>query len=59
VWGREDQSIPVERGEAMHAAMKGSRIQIISDAGHCPHDEQSELFNQLALAFLSDRLKAA
>jgi len=56
VWGREDQSIPVERGEAMHATMKGSRFQIISDAGHCPHDEQSELFNQLALAFLSDRL---
>jgi len=59
VWGREDQSIPVERGEAMHATMKGSRFQIISDAGHCPHDEQSELFNQLALAFLSDRLEAA
>jgi len=59
VWGREDQSIPVEHGEAMHATMKGSRFQIISDAGHCPHDEQSELFNQLALAFLSDRLEAA
>jgi len=59
VWGREDQSIPVERGEAMHATMKGSRCQIISDAGHCPHDEQSELFNQLALAFLFDRLEAA
>ena len=59
VWGREDQSVPVERGKTMHAILKGSRLQIISDAGHCPHDEQSESFNQLALAYLSERIEAA
>src|SRR3989304_1931939 len=59
VWGQEDQSVPVERGQTMHAILRGSRLHIIPDAGHCPHDEQSESFNQLALAYLSERLEAA
>jgi len=54
VWGREDQSIPVERGRAMHAILKSSLLHIIEHAGHCPHDEQSALFNQLAVEFLSE-----
>jgi pimeloyl-ACP methyl ester carboxylesterase len=59
VWGRDDQSIPVERGRAMHMILKGSRLQIIDDAGHCPHDEQSRLFNRLAIDFLSGADEAA
>jgi len=59
VWGREDRSIPLERGRAMHALLKGSRLQIIDNAGHCPHDEQSVLFNQLAVDFLSAVVEAA
>jgi pimeloyl-ACP methyl ester carboxylesterase len=59
VWGREDQSIPVERGKAMHMILKSSRLQIIDQAGHCPHDEQSRVFNQLAVDFLSDVVEAA
>ena len=59
VWGREDQSIPVERGIAMHRILDGSRLQIIDHAGHCPHDEQSGLFNQLAVDFLSGVVEAA
>jgi pimeloyl-ACP methyl ester carboxylesterase len=59
VWGREDRSIPVERAEAMHRILNGSRLQIIDHAGHCPHDEQSGLFNQLAVDFLSAVVEAA
>jgi pimeloyl-ACP methyl ester carboxylesterase len=59
VWGREDQSIPVERGKAMHTILNSSRLQIIDHAGHCPHDEQSGLFNQLVVDFLSDVVEAA
>jgi pimeloyl-ACP methyl ester carboxylesterase len=59
VWGREDQSIPVERGIAMHRILDGSQLQIIDHAGHCPHDEQSGLFNQLAIDFLSGVVEAA
>ena len=59
VWGREDRSIPVERGRAMHALLKGSRLEIIDNAGHCPHDEQSGRFNQLVIAFLGGVVEAA
>jgi pimeloyl-ACP methyl ester carboxylesterase len=53
VWGRHDKSIPLERGQEMHRILRGSRLEIFEQAGHCPHDEQSQKFNQLAVDFLS------
>lgn len=53
VWGRQDKAIPLERGQEMHRILRGSRLEILERAGHCPHDEQSQEFNQLALDFLS------
>jgi pimeloyl-ACP methyl ester carboxylesterase len=53
VWGRQDKAIPLERGQEMHRILKGSRLEILERAGHCPHDEQSQQFNQIALDFLS------
>jgi len=53
VWGRHDKSIPLERGQEMHRILKGSRLEILERAAHCPHDEQSRRFNQLAVDFLS------
>ncbi len=54
VWGKEDRSIPVERGEAMHRILSGSRLEIIDNAGHCPNDEGSAVFNRLACEFLGE-----
>ena len=53
VWGRQDKSVPLKCGQEMHKTLKGSRLEILDQAGHCPHDEQSERFNELALGFLS------
>lgn len=53
VWGRQDKAIPLERGQQMYKILKGSRLEILERAGHCPHDEQSGRFNQLAVDFLS------
>lgn len=53
VWGRQDFSIPLDRGESMHRILRGSRLEILDNAGHCPHDDQPERFNQLAIEFLS------
>ena len=53
VWGRQDRSIPVEIGKQMHQILVGSQLEIIDQAGHCPHDDQSERFNPLVLEFLS------
>jgi pimeloyl-ACP methyl ester carboxylesterase len=59
VWGREDRSTPVELGIEMNALLGNSRLEIIDGAGHCPHDEQAELFNRMAIDFLADADVAA
>lgn len=53
IFGRQDKAIPLERGKEMHNILKGSRLEIFENAGHCPHDEQAQKFNQLAVDFLS------
>lgn len=52
VWGKQDKGIPVQKGEEMHAILKGSRLEIIDGAGHVPNFEKAEKFNKLALNFL-------
>ena len=59
VWGRHDKAVPLERGQEMHGLLKGARLEIFEQAGHCPHDEQSERFDQLAVDFLSSTATAA
>jgi pimeloyl-ACP methyl ester carboxylesterase len=58
VWGHQDKSIPVKLARDMHHILKGSRLEIIDQAGHCPNDEQPEVFNRLALEFLSSKPKS-
>ncbi len=53
IFGRQDKAVPLERGKEMHNILRGSRLEIFENAGHCPHDEQSQKFNQLAVDFLS------
>ena len=52
VWGRQDRSVPLESGQAMHRILGGSRLEILEDAGHLPNFEQPELFNEMAVEFL-------
>jgi pimeloyl-ACP methyl ester carboxylesterase len=54
VWGREDKAIPFRRGMEMHRILKGSRLEILDNAGHVPNFERAEEFNQLALDFLQE-----
>ena len=58
VWGREEKGIPLQTGQEMHKILKGSRFEIIDEAGHCAHDDQSDRFNQLALNFLAPSINA-
>jgi pimeloyl-ACP methyl ester carboxylesterase len=53
VWGKEEKSIPLSLGEELHRILKGSRLEILDQAGHCAHDDQSDLFNELVLDFLA------
>ncbi|MBA7647719.1 2-hydroxy-6-oxo-6-phenylhexa-2,4-dienoate hydrolase [subsurface metagenome] len=53
VWGRHDRGIPLERGQAMHRILKGSRLEVFDRSAHEAHDEQPKEFNRLAIEFLS------
>lgn len=53
-WGKEDRAIPVQRGRDMHRILKGSRLEIMDNAGHVPNFERAEEFNQLAVNFLRE-----
>lgn len=52
VWGRNDAGTPLRLGERLHRLLKGSRLEILDDAGHVPNYEQAEAFNRLAVEFL-------
>jgi pimeloyl-ACP methyl ester carboxylesterase len=58
IWGRHDKAVPSECGQGMHKILRGSRLEILEQMGHCPHDEQSQKFNQLALDFLASTEEA-
>ena len=52
VWGREDRAVPLQCGEQMHEILKGSRMEIVDEAGHVPNLERPQEFNRLAVEFL-------
>ena len=51
VWGERDSIIPLAHGEAAHAAMPGSRLEVFPGAGHMPHDADPERFARVLTAF--------
>jgi pimeloyl-ACP methyl ester carboxylesterase len=51
--GADDQLIPAAEAEAMHAAIRGSRLEIIPEAGHLLNMEQPDAFNQAVRDFLA------
>ena len=42
LWGRHDTIVPLDIGERLHRAIPGSRLVVIDDAGHLPHEERPE-----------------
>jgi pimeloyl-ACP methyl ester carboxylesterase len=53
VWGGRDRTIPVEHGLAAHAAVPGSRLEILDDAAHFPHLEDPDGLAATLLDFLA------
>jgi pimeloyl-ACP methyl ester carboxylesterase len=52
VWGRRDPIIPVAHGEAAHAAMPGSRLEVFDNSGHFPHMDDPLRFVNVMRSFL-------
>ena len=55
IWGNQDSSVPLSSGQAIERLIKGSRLEIIDNAGHMPNFEKPQIFNQLVSDFLLDR----
>jgi pimeloyl-ACP methyl ester carboxylesterase len=53
VWGDRDTIIPVSHAYSAHAAIPGSRLEIIEGSGHFPHVESPDRF----VAVLEDFLR--
>jgi hypothetical protein len=53
VWGGRDAVIPADHGRIVHAAMPGSRLEILDEAGHFPHHAEPERFLALLHEFLT------
>lgn len=51
--GADDQLMPPGEAESMHAALAGSDLHILPEAGHLLNLEQADLFNQQVGRFLS------
>lgn len=50
--GRQDAVTPLSESEKMHAAIHGSALRVIENAGHVSNLEQPEAFNAYLLGFL-------
>ena len=53
VTGDEDTIIPVDEARAMHAAIRGSSLEIISGAGHLSNLERPAAFNHVFSEYLA------
>jgi pimeloyl-ACP methyl ester carboxylesterase len=53
IWGDEDPIIPIEHGHAAHAAIAGSRLEIMEGCGHFPHVEEPRRFVEVLEDFLA------
>lgn len=54
VWTSDDPSGPAAAGMAMADKMPNARFELIKGAGHWPQWEQHEVFNALAVEFLTE-----
>lgn len=52
VWGELDAMIPVSHAHMAHAAMPGSRLEILPDSGHYPFHQHPDRFVDLVEHFI-------
>jgi 2-hydroxy-6-oxonona-2,4-dienedioate hydrolase len=52
LWTDRDPTATVAVGEALHAAIPGSKLVVMKDCGHWPQFEDAQTFNEVHIAFL-------
>jgi pimeloyl-ACP methyl ester carboxylesterase len=51
VWGARDLGLPLRAGRATHAAIAGSRLEVL-DSGHMPFSSDPRAFLSLVMPFI-------
>ena len=59
IWGAQDHVLPVANAKLIHHSIQSSKLKIIPDCGHLPHEEAPELVNPLIAQFLGASTFAA
>ena len=54
IWGERDPIIPAEHGQLAHAAMPGSRLELIPGAGHFPQLSDPQRVARLLTEFIDE-----
>ncbi|WP_447972764.1 alpha/beta fold hydrolase [Nitrospira sp. Kam-Ns4a] len=52
IWGEQDRLFPPQVGRELQATIRGSRLELVPEAGHMPQWERPEVVNRLLLVFL-------
>ena len=52
IWGSRDNAVPVAFARRLHHDIRGSKLAIIPDVGHMPHEECPEEVLRILLPFL-------
>lgn len=42
IWGRDDKIVPLDVGERLHRDIPNSRLVVLDETGHFPHEERPE-----------------
>ena len=51
LWGEHDTIMPISAAHKLHAALPNSRLEVIPQTGHLPHQERPEAFTNTLEAF--------
>jgi pimeloyl-ACP methyl ester carboxylesterase len=51
VWGESDGIVAPDYGRAYAESIPGARFELVAEAGHAPHVEQTQLVSELVLGF--------
>ena len=52
VWGGNDKITPLEEGVRLHELIKNSRLEVLKDCGHFPHNDKPKEVAELLKIFL-------
>lgn len=52
IWGRRDRLVPVQVAQQVQRLRPDLPLVVVDGSGHCPHDEQADVFNGALLDWL-------